>query len=181
MHRIAGYGKFEMPLKSGFFWFTNGDLGASTPVPRTVIQDDYLNALQEEIAACIEYQGTALNAATEISTTMVQLNNAIGQSWVTFTVGTAGAASLLDSRNLATIGAIVHNGTGDFTIKWENAYADSNYLCLVSVADAANSIWATIDVVDADEVRVRVFNSGGPYETSGDTLRINVKCSGTAA
>ena len=55
MHRIDSYGATEDNR------FTDGD--PVVPIPPTVVKDDWLNAVQEEIAHVIENSGLALNKA----------------------------------------------------------------------------------------------------------------------
>lgn len=169
-----------MPLKSGYFWFTNGDLGASTPVPRTIIEDDFLNAVQEEIAACIEYQGTALNAATEISTAMDQLNDAIGQSWVTFTTAAAaGALTQLEGRNATA----TRNADGDYTVTWDNDYADLNY-CVTATAgwvgSTTTNLICIVTTMAVGSCKILVYTDAGSLHQAVD-MRINVRATGSVA
>jgi hypothetical protein len=167
MHRIDGPGHVSNK-------FSEGDPTGSPPTHPTIVTMEIMNALQQEMCRCIEYSGATLNTSAETDP-YNQLVDAVGQSWVAFNI-VSGTPTELDSRNFDSF---TDNGTGDYTIDWDENYTDTNYNVLVSVGDGTNSIWATVEATGAGSCRVRVFNSGGAYETA--TMVVCVRASGTVA
>jgi len=175
MHRIAGYGKYE--IATGLYGFYNGD--AANSIPRTIIEDDWLNALQEEIAECIEVQGTTLGTAAETVANMTQLNDAIGQSWASWEYLGAGTITELEGRNAS----VAYTGDGIYTITWDNDFADVNYCVLATAGytdSTATALIAFVTDIAVGSCVVRVKNDSGAYAHVSN-MRVNVRATGTMA
>ena len=101
MHRIDSYGATADNL------FTDGDPGI--PVPPTVVKDDWLNAVQEEIVHVIEDAGIPLDKSDNR-----QLAQAIAARFagrrITTTAPLTGGGDLSEDRTLGLMGFAVQAG-----------------------------------------------------------------------
>lgn len=175
MHRIDTPGHVNNKFQSG-------DPNANPPVYSTRGSPNWFNAVQEEICNAIIQAGLTLSASglADSLTKYLQLTNAIGQSWATFSTAAAGGAiTNIDNRNAT----VTRDSDGVYTVTWDKDYADDKY-CVIATAgwigSSSTPAHCTVTDVAAGSCKVRVFdNSGNPLQ--GLNLRINVRASGTVA
>jgi len=76
---------------------------------------------------------TTLSDGTS-STSATDIVNGSAKAWVNFN-GTGTVAI----RASYTVSSITDNGTGDYTVNFTNAFADTNYVALVSAGNASDT------------------------------------------
>lgn len=173
MHRIDSVGATTANR------FTEGDATQDPPIHATVIADDWLNTLQEEVAYCIEVQGTTLLTKTETVAQMKQLHDAVGQSWVTWVYAGASSITELEGRNAS----VAWSATGIYNVTWDTDFADTNY-CVTATAGFTDSsvkaLICTVTDIAVGSCTVRVNDDTGT-DTHDSAMRVSIRATGTQA
>jgi hypothetical protein len=115
-------------------------------------------------------QGTTLTDGTN-STSTTNCIQGSAKAWVNFNgASTSGSATIRGSYNISFV---TINGTGNFTITFTNAFANTNYITVGSGGDASTALRSvsTNFAPTTSSIQINVVSSNG---TNTTTTYVNV-------
>jgi hypothetical protein len=115
---------------------------------------------------------TTLSDGTNSTSTTNAIQGS-AKAWVNFNgAPTSGSATIRASYNVSSV---TINGTGNFTINFTNAFADTNYITVGSGGDASTALRSvsTNFAPSTSSIQINVVASNG---TNATTTYVNVAC-----
>jgi len=147
----AVYATSTSALTTGTLPVASGGTGAATLSANAVVLGNGTSAVQTVAPS------TAGNVLTSNGTTWASTaNSGAAKAWVNFD-GTL--STPITPRGSLNVTSITKNGTGDYTINFTNALANTNYATLISIGPTAGTVADTATIRSYTTSGVRIYTA----------------------